>query len=124
MATIKRASLYIDGQKLAECSTSEMQINTNDDRQHGQEGVLGGTTGNTEVDFNFDMVIIVGFPGASKKVADAILKHKEVSMGFFHGGRFLSCSAKFKTATYKSDAKGGTLVGSFSAMSTAEPTES
>ena len=118
MATIKRASLYIDSQKLGECSTSSIDINNNTDRLDGQEGVVGGTDGNQHFDFQFDMIIVQGFPGAESKVIDAVLSQKEVTLAYLFGGKLISCPAKFTRAQIRSESRTGTLSGNFSAQNT------
>lgn len=122
MAVQRRASLYIDDQKLAECSTSTLRINTNTERQHAQEGVIAGSDGNTEVDFSFDTIVIEGFPGASKKVIDAINLRKEVQLGYYVAGMLYMCPAKFASGEIKSDNKSGVVTGSWSAINTGNPT--
>lgn len=118
MATITRASLYVGDAKLAECTTSGLDINNNTDRADGQDGVLGGFDGNQHINFIFDMIVVDGLPGASATVVDAVLNQTEVQLAYLFGGRLLQCPAKFQNGSIKSSNQNGQLTGSFTAINT------
>jgi len=111
-ARIRHASIYLKGRKIAECHSSNLDVNSGDERMFGDEGYIGHTDGASTNDASFDCVIPVA--GMETDVEGALERKEYVDLasGIVNGkirkvtGRFVKCS-------YKSDAKTGSLDGSF-----------
>lgn len=120
-ATIKRAAVYINSAKLAECSDSSFDHNNNSEQMHGQEGVLGATDGNQTVQFQFDTVRPTSLTNAATALEDAMMSQALVSCVYAFGGKQYQVACKVQTAKMSSESKSGTLKGSWTLINAENP---
>jgi hypothetical protein len=107
--------MYLNGKKIAECFKSKTSLNSGDEPQFGDEGFLGMSDGATTTQFDFDTIVPVA--GMSVAVETQLLNKNDVDFGnSLVNGKIWTVTARVTKAEYDSDAKAGTLVGSFSAM--------
>lgn len=123
MADIVRASLYIQSQKIVEVESSDLASKTNAERLHGQEGVLGASKGNREVDIRCNVIPTKQPSGAFDKLADAHRDQTTVQVVYRVGNRNHSMDCVVSEFGANSENRSGVVKGSFSLMNTSDPTE-
>lgn len=115
LVRFRHASIYLRGVKVAEAYESEEDISSGDEPQFGDEGFVGMSDGATTTTFNFTAIVPV--KGMTIAVEDILLQKQDVDLALgLVNGRIHQVTVRCTNANYKSDAKAGTLVGSFKFM--------
>ena len=109
--TIRSASVYFEGKKIAEIESADYTIDSGDEPHHGQEGLYGFSKGQitTKVSTN----VIVPVSGLSTTLESALLQKKQVNIGWAAGGKLHQITMNVMSCNYKSDSKSGSLKGTF-----------
>lgn len=110
----RHASLYVNGAKVAECSGSTIDIESGDEAQIGDDGFLGYSDGAITSTVSLETVRPVG--GTGKKLMEEYMLNKtDVSLigNSIEGKAFSWSSMRVTKASTKSEAKNGTLTGSY-----------
>lgn len=121
MAETVRATLYASDSKLVEVESSDFSSKTNAERLHGQEGVLGGSSGNPEVDIRANIIPTKTPSGAYDKLVDAHLSQKEIVAIYKFGLRTMKVPVKVTELSANSDNRTGVVKGTLNLMSTGNP---
>jgi hypothetical protein len=111
MATFRAAPMYFKGKKIAEVESGEYTISSGDEAQHGTEGVMGYSKGQTTTKMVCNVVVPVA--GLSTTLESALLNKETVTMGIAVGGKLHQIDMNPMECNYKSDGKAGTLKGTF-----------
>jgi hypothetical protein len=112
---VRHGSLYLQGRKYAECYSSEEDIASGDEPQYGDEGMIGMSDGAMTSNYSFEAISPV--LGASVAVENFLLNKQDVDLVYGPiNGKLHQVTVRFTTCNFKSDAKAGTLVGSFKAI--------
>lgn len=113
MASISRAAPgYINGQKIAEISSSTEDRTINAANLYGIDGVLGQSIGADEVKFDFDTVVLI--QGMQIQMDDII--GVPITVSSIRNGRMILCDGLISTSNYASDSKSGEVKGKFGFM--------
>lgn len=113
---VRHASMFFNGKKIAEMFSSEEDIASGDEPQYGDEGFVGMSDGATTTTMSFDAIVPTN--GSTSAQVEAALLSKQdfdLTLGLI-AGKLHQNRMRCTQATYKSDAKAGTLVGSFKFM--------
>ena len=115
LVLVRHASLYVGGAKVAEMYESTYDIASGDEPQYGDLGFLGMSDG--AITTKVDATTIVTVPGNSVNIENMLLQKQDVdvTLGLIDGHTH-QITMRCTNANFKSDAKAGTLVGSFSFM--------
>ncbi len=108
---IRRASMYIANNKLAELESSSMNIVTNGEQAHMQDGVGGISIGNPEVELTANTIRPVNPNQALLDLENLILTQGSVTCGYKAGNRFWTATFKVMSYNMTSDSRTGTLKG-------------
>ena len=111
MATIRSASVYFEGKKIAEIESAEYDIESGDEPHHGTDGLLGWSKG--QITTKFTANVIVPVAGMTTTLESALLTKKQVTLGWAAGGKLHQATCNPMRANYKSDSKTGSLKGTF-----------
>lgn len=113
---VRHASLWLGGKKIAEAYESEEDIASGDEPQYGDAGFVGMSDGATTTNFSFSAIRPVN--GASvDSVETALLSKTDLDLTYgLVGGKLHQVTVRCTNVNNKSDAKAGTLVGSFKFM--------
>ena len=111
-ARIRHASVYFKCRKILEAHTNDTDVNSGDERMFGDEGYIGHSDGATTNDITFEAVIPVA--GMETDVEGALegKLYVDLAQGIVNG-KIRKLTGRFVKAQYKSDAKSGTLMGTF-----------
>lgn len=120
---IRRASAYVESMKVAEMESSDYSENTNGERMHAQDGVLGISTGNPEVELRFNVIRPVNPKGALMKMEEVIAGQQYVTLSYKIGTKIISAAYKCTQRSYSSDSRTGTMKGTFTFMNAENPSE-
>lgn len=112
LVKVKHASLYIASKKAAECNKNDIDVKSGDEPQIGDDGFLGMSDGATMTTIQFES--IVPLSGMSVTVETALLNKTDVdiTLGLING-KIWQLTCRCTDLKYTSDAKNGTLTGSF-----------
>jgi len=111
MATFRAVPIYFKGKKIAEIESADYTISSGDEAQHGSDGVLGYSKGQTTTKLVCNVVVPVA--GMSSTLEAALLNKETVTMGLAIGGKLHQIDMNPMECNYKSDSKAGTLKGTF-----------
>lgn len=112
---VRHASIYLNGRKVAEAYESEEDISSGDEPQYGDEGFVGMSDGATTTNFSFTAIVPVA--GMTVAVENILLNKQDVDLALgLINGKIHQVTVRFTNCNFKSDAKAGTLVGSFKAI--------
>lgn len=111
MATIRAASVYFKGKKIAEIETADYDIEGNDEPQHGSEGLMGWSKG--QITTKITTNVIVPVSGMTTTLESALLNKEQVNIGWAGGGKLHQIDMNVMNAKYKSESKNGSLKGTF-----------
>lgn len=116
----RHASMFVNSKKVAECFKSKVTLSSGDELQYGDEGVIGVSDGAASTSLDFDIVVPVS--GATVSIETILLakQNVDIQQGIVNG-KIWQCTMRCTKAEYDSDAKAGTLVGSFTFIG-GEPT--
>lgn len=120
MARIRRASIYIKGRKVGVAGNNSLSFNNNTDRQHGTDGIVGGTDGNPEYDLEFDHVVTETWDGAQQMILDAIDNQEEVTLVYQMGVKTKQGLYKCQSGRFSSEPQRGTMTGNTRWINTGE----
>jgi hypothetical protein len=110
---IRHASLYMDGEKVAECSQSEYGIASGDESQIADSGYFGHSDGAETTTLSFDTIEPVR-PSSSTKIRKALRNKTYVEMSVaLISGAVEQVWMRAVKANYTSDAATGKLNGKF-----------
>jgi hypothetical protein len=111
MPTIRAASVYFKGKKIAEVESADYTISSGDEAHHGTEGLLGFSKGQITTKMVTNVVVPVA--GLTTTLESALLTKQQVTMGWAAGGKLHQIDMNPMECNYKSDAKTGSLKGTF-----------
>lgn len=111
MATIRAASVYFKGKKVAEVESADYTIDSGDEAHHATDGGLGFSKGQITTKITTNVVIPVS--GMTTTLESALLTKQQVTIGWAAGGKLHQIDMNPMTVNYKSDAKSGSLKGTF-----------
>lgn len=104
---IRRAQVWVNNNLLVEVETAELTFNSNSEAQHGQEGVLGNSQGNLEVEIRFTGATIVNKKVGLSAIEDAMVAQEDVTVVYRQGSSTYQMAARVKTGSYSSDNRSG-----------------
>lgn len=112
LVRVRHASIFLNGRKIAEAYENEEDISSGDEPQYGDEGFVGASDGATTTNFTFTAIVPV--LGMSAAVENMLLNKQDVdlSLGLINN-KLHQVTVRCSGANYKSDAKAGTLIGTF-----------
>lgn len=111
MPTIRAASVYFKSKKIAEIESADYSIDSGDEAHHGAEGLLGFSKG--QITTKITANVIVPVAGTTTTLESALLNKETVNIGWAAGGKLHQVDMNPMNCSYKSDAKTGSLKGSF-----------
>lgn len=115
LVRVKHASLWVGGKKQAECNKNDVDVNSGDEPQIGDDGFMGMSDGATTTTLEFDSIVPVS--GMSSQVEQLLLTKADVDMNLgYVNGKLWQITMRCTRLKYSSDAKTGTLSGSFTFM--------
>jgi len=119
---IVRATIYIASGKLAELESSTLTSNTNGERMHGQDGVLGASVGNPEIEISGNF-IRTKIPKAALAALEAA-HHAQTAVGVLYkiGTTQYTVNCRITTLAYNSDSRTGTHKGTATMINVDNPT--
>jgi hypothetical protein len=120
LVRVRHASMFLNSKKIAECYKSDVELNSGDELQYGDEGVIGVADGATNTQVNFDMIVPVSGATVSPEQLLLAKQNVDIQSGLING-KLWDCTMRFTKAKYDSDAKTGTLNGAFTLIG-GEPT--
>lgn len=108
---IRHASFYINGRKLAECNSGELDFASGDESQIGDEGYIGHSDGADTSTLSTESIVPVA--GMQVRLTDAYARKQYVqASGALIDGKIFKCEMRIVSLNYKSDAKSGSLMQS------------
>lgn len=108
---IRHASWYVNGRKLAECNSGDLELGSGDESQIGDEGYIGHSDGAATSSLSTESIVPVA--GMAVRLVDAYDRKQYVQIsGALIDGRIFKAEMRIVSLSYKSDAKAGTLVQS------------
>lgn len=110
---IKRAVCYANNAKIAECESSDYSENTNGEQQHGQDGVIGISVGNQEVEIRVNIIRTLNPKTGMQIIEDAIRTQSYLDFAYKVGAKMIFAKFKCVSRNYTSDSRTGTLKGNF-----------
>lgn len=115
LVRVRHASLRANGKKIAEMYDCTYDIASGDEPQFGDDGFLGMSDG--AITSQIDCTSIVPVAGMSVDIDALILNKTDVDITHsVVNGKIHQVTMRCTGANYKTDAKAGTLVGSFKFM--------
>jgi hypothetical protein len=107
---IRPLPLYLNGQKVAEVSSSTETRDVNAANQYGIDGVIGQSIGADEISsLEFDTII----PVLGMDIDLDSLIGQPISIGSFRNGTMMLAQGVIKGSTYTSDSKSGEAKGKY-----------
>lgn len=120
MNRVRHASISIESKKVGECHRIKSSYSSNDELQLGDDGYIGISDGAGQTQIEFEM--FVPYSGATVNPKQLMLLKQDVDVEMYLvNGQIESLSMRFIKADTDSDAKAGTLMGSFTLIG-GEPT--
>ena len=113
LARIRHASMFVNSKKIAECFKSKTALNSGDELAYGDDGVIGVSDGAANTQVDFDIIVPVSGATISPEQLLNAKQNVDIQSGLING-KIWECQMRFTKADYDSDAKAGTLNGSFS----------
>lgn len=112
LVRVKHASMYANGKKIAEMYDNTYSISSGDEPQFADIGFAGMSDG--AITTSLDCSVIVPVQGLSVSMDDFLLGKQDVDILLSPiAGRLHQITMRCTNADYKSDAKTGTLNGTF-----------
>lgn len=118
---IKRASVFINNNKVAETETAEWSVETNAEQLHAQEGVIGASQGNLMCELRLNGAHPVNKQAGLQSVEDAMNDQTDVVCIYKMGVTTWQCAMRVKQGSYSSDNRSGTAKSSFTLINTENP---
>jgi hypothetical protein len=118
---IRRAQVWVNNNLLVEVETAELNFESNAERAHGQEGVLGAGQGNPEVEIRFSGATIVNKKAGMSAIEDAMVAQEDVTAVYRQGTSTYQMSGRVKTGSYSSDNRSGMPKHNFTIINTENP---
>lgn len=112
LVRVRHASIYDGATKVAEMFKNKYHIGSGDEPMFGDEGFEGMTDGAITTTLEFDTIVPTA--GMSFDPDDAMLNKRDlqISIGTI-SGKVHQVEMRMTDADYESDAKAGSLTGSF-----------
>jgi hypothetical protein len=109
---VRHASMYVAGKKVAEMFSNTYHVGSGDEPQFGDDGFQGMSDG--AITTTLDCETIVPVIGTSVDILSLLLNKQDsdINLGLM-SGRLHTVTMRCTEADYKSDAKTGTLTGTF-----------
>jgi hypothetical protein len=112
---VRHASISLGGKRIAECFRNKLAINPGDEPQFADDGFYTMSDGATTMSVDFDTIVPVA--GMGTRLNGVILSKQDVDVTMsLIDGQIVQNTMRFTKAEYDSDAKTGTLNGSFTLM--------
>jgi hypothetical protein len=112
LVRVRHASLRLNGRKVAEMYDCTYHIASGDEPQYGDDGFIGMSDG--AITSQIDCSTIVPISGMSVDIDGLVLNKSDVDIAHsLVNGKIHQVTMRCTDADYKSDAKNGTLMGSF-----------
>lgn len=119
---IARMSLSIDSEKVGESETGTYSKNNNGEQQHGDDGIIGISDGNTECEYRCSVIVTTRTSNGYKKLTDAIKNKKYIDVHITNEfGVDDYWKGKVMSQEYSGDSRNGTLKGSFTIRNGEDP---
>jgi hypothetical protein len=118
---MQRIGLYFQDQKVAQAQNANVTFMTGSEQIDGQEAVIAATQGNLKVNISFDVAILMGMPGATGSMFDALLAQEEITISLSIGGRLAKVPCMFTQAEFSSENANGRVTGKYAAHNSAQP---
>ena len=118
---IKRSTLYINSAKLAELESSDFTSKTNGDRMHGQDGVIGISQGNIEVDISAKIIRLYIPKAAQLAMEAAHISQEYVSVSYKIGTVLWNMDCRITDLAFNSESRSGSNKGTVTLMSAGNP---
>lgn len=109
----KKLPLHIEGKKVAELISCQYKHDSNDQRQHGIDGVMGFSDGNDETEITAETVMPFGGMSNRAAMRDAIVNKKEVQVAVPNDGGIEMIAMRCTSRTISSESRTGEMKGSF-----------
>lgn len=112
MVRVRHPSIFVEGKKVGQCYKTKSDINSGDELQYGDDGVIGVSDGAGNWTLEFDMIIPVAGADVNPEVMLANKQFVDIQYGI-ENNKILASTMRFQKAVTDGDAKAGTLTGSY-----------
>ena len=121
MAIMRRMSLFINSDKIAEAMDVQITITKNGEQQHGSEGVEAMSTGNVEVEIKTNTVRPIKIKSGQKRLLNALINDIDVDARVEVGDVHFFVPVRVMIGDYTSDSKTGALKGAWTMKNSGNP---
>ena len=109
---VRHASIFVGSKKVGEMYNNTMDHNSGDEQQFGDDGAVGMSDGAITTTFDFDTFVPVAGASYDPRISFLNKDDVDVTVGPI-AGKLTQLTMRFMKCNYKSDAKAGTLNGTF-----------
>lgn len=121
---IRRSTLYFNSAKLAELESSDFTSKTNGERMHGQDGVIGISQGNIEIDISAKIIALYIPKAAMLDIVEKHFNQEYASLSYKIGTVLWNMDVRVTDLAFNSESRGGSNKGSVTLMSAGNPSKS